>query len=817
MTLNEKNDFTHIRNAPETSTGEIELPIVILDTQVIFPNILTAIPLSTEANLNALQYAIEHNTTLITLKKRDKPDGDTLLDQLYTIGTEIAPRHIPNLQNDMTHALAQGRRRIELVAIKQESPYIVATAKVIEDQAITSDSIELLVATALEMFTQSMQFNEITPDHVIDYIMSNENPSELCDMIASILPIAPEDRQQLLEELDVEQRLEQLIVFLTNELRENILHDEVHHQLQEEIATNQREMYLREQMRVIQQELGEGDIFQQELMELSERIHLAKLPKEVNDKAMKEIARLKLMPPMSPESGVIHTYLDWILTLPWNKTSRENLDIEKAEKILDEAHHGLVKVKARIVEHIAVRKLAKNKMKSPILCFVGPPGVGKTSLGKSIADALGRKFLRISLGGVRDEAEIRGHRRTYIGALPGRIIQQMQRAETTNPVFMLDEIDKMSSDFRGDPAAALLEVLDPEQNNQFIDHYLEVPYDLSRVTFITTANDLYYIPEALEDRMEVIEFKGYTEEDKIQIAQQFLIPKQLEANGIAKHGIQFQASALKNMTRHYTYESGVRNLEREIANVCRKIAKRVATNRKFPQRVTPTLVEKYLGPPQVLDSRVNRQDMIGIVTGLVWTPVGGDVQTIEVSIVPSKGNLTLTGQLGEVLQESAQIALSYLRSHAIAFDIPVDDFENYDVHIHMPEGAVPKDGPSAGITLAIALISAFTERSVRSDFAMTGEITLRGHVLPVGGVVEKVLAARRQRISNLILPKDNEKDLADIPKPVLKDVQIQFVEDMQQVIDLVLLDPPEQRQRDIDAEAQNQEDEESDNAKSQHE
>lgn len=811
MTINKNRDFTHIKNASKTAKGKIELPVIILDTHVIFPNILTAVPLYGQANINALEYAIQHNTTLIAIKKREQPTGDGLVNEIHTIGTEIAPRHIAGSQDEVTHALAQGRRRIELIDIKQESPYIIATAKVIEDQDVTSDSIEYLITAVLDLFSQSVQFNETTPDNVIDYIMSIENPSELCDMVASVLPIPPENRQQILEHIDIEARLEYLIDLLTNELRQSLMQDEVHHQLQDEIAANQREMYLREQLRVIQQELGDGDVFQEELLELGERIRLAKLPPEVHDKAMKELARLNMMPPMSPESGVIHTYLDWILTLPWKKVSRENLDIEKAEKILEQGHYGLEKVKARIVEHIAVRKLAKNKMKSPILCFVGPPGVGKTSLGKSIADALGRKFLRVSLGGVRDEAEIRGHRRTYIGALPGRIIQQMQRAETTNPVFMLDEIDKMSSDFRGDPSAALLEVLDPEQNNQFVDHYLEVPYDLSKVTFITTANDLYAIPEALEDRMEVIEFKGYTEEEKIKIAQQFLIPKQLEANGIDKQGIKFQTTALKNITRYYTYESGVRNLEREIANVCRKIAKLVATNRKFPTRVTPSIIETYLGPPQMLDSRVNRKDTIGIVTGLVWTPVGGDVQTIEVSIVPGKGNLTLTGQLGEVLQESAQIALSYLRSRSIAFDLPADDFENYDVHIHMPEGAVPKDGPSAGITLATALISAFTERHVKSDFAMTGEITLRGHVLPVGGVVEKVLAARRQRILNLILPKDNKKDLVDIPKPVLKDVTIQFVEDMQQVLDLVLLEPPVQRQRDIDAEAQNREDEESEN------
>ena len=458
------------------------------------------------------------------------------------------------------------------------------------------------------------------------------------------------------------------------------------------------------------------------------------------------------------------------------------------------------KVKARIIEHIAVRKLARDKMKSPILCFVGPPGVGKTSLGKSIADALGCAFLRISLGGVRDEAEIRGHRRTYIGSMPGRILQQMERAETVNPVFMLDEIDKMNADFRGDPAAALLEVLDPEQNRNFVDHYLEAPYDLSRVTFITTANDLYGIPEALEDRLEVIDFKGYSEEEKIQIARRFLIPKQLEANGIAEAGIRFPAAALQHIIRHYTYESGVRNLEREIANICRKIARQLAAGKRYKRRISASVAEALLGPPQVLDSRVNRKDAIGIASGLVWTPNGGDIQTIEVSLLPGKGNLTLTGQLGDVLQESAHIGFSYLRSRARDFDLPADDFDNFDIHIHMPEGAVQKDGPSAGITLCAALISAWTEAKVRSDYAMTGELTLRGHILPVGGVAEKVMAARRRGIPKILLPKDNQKDLRELSKAVQKDVDVVFIEDMQDALDMILKAPPARRQRDIDAE-----------------
>lgn len=810
MASNHNTDFIDIPNATPNQDGTFDLPVILTDNHVIFPTVYTIIPLDDPMNHRSMFSAVEQAHTLIAIKRREQPIGDNLIDTIHRVGTEIAPGHITNSEPDKTHIMVEGRRRVEIIDIKEVDEHYIATVKPIADLDIQSDTIESLMTAVVELFNHSTQYHETLPDHVIDYVMAIDNPSQLSDVIASTLPLRPTDLQQLLEQLDIEKRLEQLALLLTRELQENEIREEVHHRLQDEMAENHREMYLREQLRVIQQELGELDAFQQEILEISDRITKAQMPREVRDKAMKELSRLHIIPPMSPESGVIHTYLDWLLTIPWNAVTEDNLDLDKAEDILNQAHYGLEKVKARIIEHIAVLKLASDDMKSPILCFVGPPGVGKTSLGKSIADALGRKFLRVSLGGVRDEAEIRGHRRTYIGALPGRIIQQMQRAETINPVFMLDEIDKMTSDFRGDPSAALLEVLDPEQNNEFTDHYLEVPYDLSKVTFITTANDLYGIPEALEDRLEVIDFKGYTEEEKVQIARRFLIPKQLKANGISEQGVQFQIPALEHIIRHYTYESGVRNLEREIANICRKTARLVATDRPFPKRITPALVEKYLGPPQVIDSRINQEDTIGIVTGLVWTPVGGDIQTIEVSLVPGKGNLTLTGQLGDVLQESAQIALSYLRSRADDFDIPVDDFDNYDIHVHMPEGAVPKDGPSAGITLATALISAFTEQKIRSDFAMTGELTLRGHVLPVGGVVEKVMAARRQNIKNVLLPKDNEKDIVDIPKPVQKDLTIQFVEDMQQVLDLLLLDPPDIRQRDIDAEERNREESEQD-------
>ncbi len=800
MNTKQNRDFAAIQSVEPGSDGSFELPLLVLDDRVVFPQVMSLVPITTEENFQAVSYAQEHQQTLIVVKQQSALNGGRIAQHIHKIGTEIAPGQLSDAYGENAHVLVQGRRRVRITDVDAAAPFPVAQAHAVEEQLQKTERVESLCASLLDLFKHSSRYLESVPDSVIKYILTLRDPSQLCDTLAAITPLEPEQLQTLLEEFDVAQRLEQLSVALSADLQDSQLHDEVHSRLQDEIAANQREMYLREQMRIIQQELGDGDIFQQELRELSERIQDANLPADIHEKAMKELSRLGVIPPMSPESGVIHTYLDRLLTLPWHITSEENLDLQHAQDILDGAHYGLKKVKTRIIEHIAVRKLARDKMKSPILCFVGPPGVGKTSLGKSIADALGCKFLRISLGGVRDEAEIRGHRRTYIGSMPGRILQQMERAETVNPVFMLDEIDKMSADFRGDPASALLEVLDPEQNQHFVDHYLEVAYDLSKVTFITTANDLYSIPEALEDRLEVIEFKGYSEEEKIEIARRFLIPKQMEANGISAAGSSFSKASLQHIIRHFTYESGVRNLEREIAKICRKIARQLASERNHPRRMSPTIVEKYLGPPQVLDSRVNRADAIGIVSGLVWTPNGGDIQTIEVSLSPGKGNLMLTGQLGDVLQESAHIALSYLRSRAQDFNLPAEDFDNYDIHIHMPEGAVQKDGPSAGVTLAAALVSAFSECRARSDYAMTGEITLRGHVLPVGGVVEKVLAARRRNVPQIILPKDNRKDLRDLSRSVKKDVSVIFIEDMQEALDLILHDPPPRRQRDIEAE-----------------
>jgi len=557
-----------------------------------------------------------------------------------------------------------------------------------------------------------------------------------------------------------------------------------------------REVYLREQMRVIQTELGEEDVFQQELDEVAEQIRSANLPAEVHEKAMKEHQRLAMMAPMAPEVGMVTSYIDWLTSIPWNKTSEDLLDVARAQKVLDAEHYGLKKVKDRILEYIAVRKLAPEQRNTPILCFVGPPGVGKTSLGKSIASALGREFVRVSLGGIRDEAEIRGHRRTYIGSMPGRIVQTMRRAGTINPVFMLDEIDKLGMDFRGDPASALLEILDPEQNYAFFDHYLDVPYDLSKVLFITTANELDPLPPALLDRLEVIEFSGYTDEEKVAIARKFLIPHQLEANGLTTQAPQIEHAALMLLIREYTYEAGVRNLNREIANLFRKIARLIAEGKRFPSRVGTKRLRQLLGPPLYDEIRANDQDDVGVATGLAWTPYGGDILTIEVSVLPGKGTLLMTGSLGEVMQESAQAALSYLRSRAEELDVPHDDFEYFDVHVHLPEGAIPKDGPSAGITLAVAIISAFTERKVRADYAMTGEITLRGKVLPVGGVKEKLLAARRARIRNVLLPAQNENDLVEVPKEALSDLKITLVSDMQQVLQHVLGEPAAERRLD---------------------
>ncbi|MFN8375838.1 MAG: endopeptidase La [Anaerolineae bacterium] len=798
-----KNEFYGIKNAEPDDSGVIHLPVLPLRGMVIYPHVITPVMVSTAQSIAALEAARSSGKTVLAVAQRDPAKTQVGLKDLHSIGTEIALGRMLRLGEQSRSVLAQGRQRVEIIEITQQKPFLIAKARPIEEKVVKSPETVARMQTVINLFKRAADLNFNIPDDVLVYVLNTSDPSRLADQVISTLTLQVDERQQVLEMLDPMERLQYVATLLSRELNMLELKDEISSQVQQEMDRGQREVYLREQMRVIQSELGEEDIYQQEINDIRDQIIAAHLPQEIQEKALKELGRLTMMPPMAPEIGIIRTYIEWLTSLPWKKESEDNLDISNAARVLESDHYGLPKVKDRILEHIAVRKLAADKMKSPILCFVGPPGVGKTSLGKSIARALGREFVRVSLGGVRDEAEIRGHRRTYIGALPGRIVQTIRRGGTINPVFMLDEIDKLGADFRGDPSSALLEVLDPEQNNAFSDHYLEVPYDLSKVLFITTANDLDPLPDALLDRMETIEFSGYTDEEKLAIARRFLIPKQLEAHGLQKSNLQFDVRALQTMIRQYTYEAGVRNLERTIANVCRKVARLIAEEKPYSKRITSKRLEELLGPPEFIPMRANDVDSVGVATGLAWTANGGDTLTIEVSVMPGKGNLLMTGQLGDVMQESAQTALSYMRAHASEYEVPHEDFENFDVHVHLPEGSVPKDGPSAGVTLAIAIISAFTERKIRSDFAMSGEITLRGKVLPVGAIKEKLLAARRAQIKNVILCKHNKKDLADIPAEALQDLNIVFVDDMEQVIDRVLLPPPpEGRKRDLERQSE---------------
>ncbi len=801
-------EFQQIKSAVISPEGLIECNVLPVRGAVVFPQVVTAVGLNSAAARMVVERALLQSQTLIgfTLRDLTLPEDDPR--SYYPIGVELAPGHTTTLFDGIQSALVQGRQRVELVQVLQSTPFLRVQARPLAALEPPEEAAPAIVEMQA-LFQRVTELNLAIPEEARDFILSTRAPGSQADLITATLSLPVEPRQRVLELLNVYERVLYVNSLLNEELRVLELKDEINMQTQQELEREQREIYLREQMRVIQSELGEEDFFLQEMNEVREQILRAQLPLRIHERALKELGRLQVMPPMAPEVGIIRTYIDWLTELPWSAQHEDNLDLKRAQQVLDAQHYGLPKAKDRILEHIAVRKLAAEQMKTPILCFVGPPGVGKTSLGKSIADALGREFLRVSLGGVHDEAEIRGHRRTYIGALPGRIIQTLRQSKTINPVFMLDEIDKLGADFRGDPASALLEVLDPEQNVEYVDHYLDVSYDLSKVFFITTANDLDSIPDALLDRLEVIEFSGYGEEEKLDIARQFLIPKQLEQHGLAGLKLRFETAALETLIRDYTYEAGVRNLSREIANVLRKIARMVAEDKPNPQRITNAQVSRMLGPPPYMRMRANDQDAIGVATGLAWTPGGGDVLTIEVSIMPGKGTLLLTGHLGDIMQESAQAALSYMRAHATQLDVPHEDFENYDVHVHLPEGAVPKDGPSAGITLAAAIISAFTERKVRCDYAMTGEMTLHGRVLPVGGVKEKVLSARRARIRNIILPAENHKDLVDLPKHVLRDLDILFVDNMQQVIDSVLLEPPsEGRQRDLEQQALEDEPEE---------
>jgi ATP-dependent Lon protease len=768
--------------------GGNEYPVLPMPDAVVFPNLVSPLFIGRERSVRAVEAAEVLEVPLLVVAQRDPQITKPGISDLYSIGTAAEVGRVLRLPEGSTTVLVQGIERVRILDIIDTEPYLrVLGVPLYEDERHDTSS-EALMRAVLALFEKVVDLNPNLPEDAYVAAMNEQDPGGLADLVAHVLEVELSKRQELLETLDANARLEKLSVILGQELDVLELESRIQTQVQQEVDKSQREYYLREQMRAIQTELGEEDDAKREITELRARLVASGMPEDVQLKAEKELARLAAMPIASPEVTVVRNYLDWLLELPWQTETQDNLDIARAAQILEHNHYGLPKIKERILEHIAVRKLAPDKMRSPILCFVGPPGTGKTSLGKSIAEALGRKFVRVSLGGVRDEAEIRGHRRTYIGSMPGRIIQTIRTAATLNPLFMLDEIDKLGTDFRGDPSSALLEVLDPEQNYAFSDHYLEVPYNLSKVMFITTANILDPVPPALRDRMEVIEFPGYIEEEKLAIAEQFLIPRQLEAHGLPRPGqVQFTTAALRVMIREYTYEAGVRNLERCIASVCRKAARRVAEAKPAPRRITPGMLVKFLGPPQFSEWLANESDEVGVANGLAWTEAGGDVMQVEVSVMDGKGSLTLTGQLGEVMQESAQAALTYTRAHARDFGLGGLDFDKVDLHIHVPEGGIPKDGPSAGVTMAAALISALSGRAIRHDVAMTGEITLRGRILPVGGLKEKLMAAHRMHLKTVLIPRRNSKDLADVPRNVQRDLNLMLVDRMEEILARALI------------------------------
>lgn len=778
-----EKEFDRLAEAEEI----IELPLLPVRDTVVFPRMLSPLFVGRNRSMMALEAALAEESQMIVVAQRDADLEEPTAEDLYGIGTEVTVGRMLRMPDGSTNILVQGAYRVKILEFTQEEPYPrVRAARLIEEGEKDLPS-QALMRAVLALFEKCVQLNRNIPDDAYVAAMNIDEPGWLADMITSVMDFDMEERQQILDTVDPTTRLQRLSIILAQELDVLELESDIQDKVQREVDKGQREYFLREQMRVIQSELGELDIQLAEVNELREKLTEIELPDEVRAKAEKELSRLAAMPPAAPEVGIIRTYLDWLIELPWVKATEDNTDIVQVAKVLDSHHFGIPRAKERIIEYIAVRQRAGDKMRSPILCFVGPPGTGKTSLGRSIAEALGRKFVRISLGGIHDEAEIRGHRRTYIGAMPGRIVQYMRRAGTINPVFMLDEIDKLGADFRGDPSAALLEALDPEQNRNFSDHYLELSYDLSKVLFITTANLLHPIPPALQDRMEVIEFSGYIEEEKLEIARQFLIPRQIEEHGLDDVDVKISESVLKGIIREYTYEAGVRNLEREIGHICRKLTRRLAEKRPIPKVITRQGLPRYLGPPRFTEQLAEKEDEVGVATGIAYTEAGGDIMPIEVTLMPGKGQLTLTGQLGDVMQESIQAALSYARSHANEYDIHPSCFENFDIHLHVPEGAIPKDGPSAGITMATALISAFSKYKVRHDVAMTGEITLRGKVLPIGGFKEKVLAAHRVGIATVIVPTKNKKDLVDVPKKVRRDMKIIFADKMDDVLQTALI------------------------------
>lgn len=762
------------------------LPVMPLFNVVVFPNMVFPIEVFGEQSVTLVDEAMAGDRIVGLVMSRKSPmEVTNTREDFYDMGTASVILRMAKTGDTGASLLVQGVSRFRVSEFVEGKSYPRAKVEVIEDVVEKDIEVEALMANLTGLFEKMVKLSPVLPQEFGAMAKSINSPSVLADVIASIMNAAAEEKQKILELLDVKERLKEVTRLISHQLEILELGNKIQSQVKEDIDKSQREYYLRQQLKAIKQELGEADEPKVEIEEYRAKIEKKNLPEEAKKEALRELERLSRMHHSSAEYTVSLTYLDWMTALPWHESTEDNMDIRKARDILDDEHYGLDKAKKRIVEYLAVRKL-KPDSKGPILCFAGPPGTGKTSLALSIAHALGRKFVRIALGGVRDEAEIRGHRRTYVGALPGRIIQGIRRAESNNPVFVLDEIDKVGSDFRGDPSSALLEVLDPEQNYSFMDHYLDVPFDLSHVMFITTANILDTIPPALRDRMEVIELLGYTQDDKVSIAERYLIPRQREANGLAAEQVTFTKGAINLIISGYTREAGLRNLEREIGTICRGVATMVAEGKAKDASITVKDVHKYLGPVRMISEVSARTSKPGVATGLAWTPAGGDILFVEATAMSGKKGLTLTGQLGDVMKESAMAALSFIRANAGDLGVSKDFFEEHDIHVHIPAGAIPKDGPSAGVTMLTALVSLFTGKKVKENLAMTGEITLRGLVLPVGGIKEKVLAAHRAGITTILLPKWNKKDLVDIPHKVQKDIQFYFVDEMIEVLKIAL-------------------------------
>ena len=778
--IHQPGDFVDMPEIPP------ELPILPVSNVLIFPYVVAPLIITDEKRMALVNEALSDRKIVGLFAKKDGDDDD-VQDNLYDVGTAVLILKMFRIPDGNMGLMIQGLSRIRMEGLTTTDPYLRGAVRPIPESDSGGVKIEALVRGVADTFQEIVEVSPYLPDELAAAVDNVDSPGRLADLIASNLKIDLADRQTILSTLDIEARLVKLLIMMNKELELLKLGSKIQSEVRNKIEEGQREYFLREQLRAIQKELGDKDERLEEIEELSAAIEAAKLPEEAREQAEKELQRLSRMPPQAAEYTVSRTYLDWLIGLPWQKSTADQIEIVKAKTILDEDHYGLGDVKDRILEFLAVRKL-KESSKGPILCFVGPPGVGKTSLGRSIARSMGREFVRYSLGGMRDEAEIRGHRRTYIGSLPGRVIQGLKRTGANNPVFMLDEIDKIGNDFRGDPASALLEVLDPEQNSAFSDHYLEVPFDLSKVMFIATANVLDTIPSPLLDRMEVLRLPGYILEEKVEIAKKYLVPRQREENGLKAKQIKFNVAALRKIATEYTREAGLRNFEREIGSCCRKVARKVAEGEIEKMTVTPEVVEDFLGPRKVFNEMASRKHEIGVATGLAWTSVGGVILFVEATAMAAgKGVVIRTGQLGDVMKESATAAHSFLRSNAQRFGIDEACFSKRDIHIHIPEGATPKDGPSAGVTLATAMISLFTQRPIRHDIAMTGEITLRGKVLPVGGIKEKMLAAYRAGIKQVIIPKLNEKDLVDIPENLRNKMTFYPVEWLDEVFDLTLL------------------------------